>query len=792
MQQIPGMFFKYRKWMLTILMALLLGIWFLSLRQQLFPEVFSTVMYDSEKQLLNATVARDGQWRFPPGETLPENYLTALINFEDRYFQYHPGFNPLAIGRAILQNVKKEGTKSGASTLSMQVIRLSRQGKPRTIREKIIEVLLAMRLELRYSKEEILQIYAAHAPMGGNVVGLQAASWRYYGHRQEELSWAEAATLAVLPNSPSLIFPGRNQELLVQKRNRLLTLLHKRGYMDDVTLQLSLAEPAPGAPHPLPQMAPHLFTRSILDGKEGMQIYTTINSDLQQRSARVIQRHHEILRANHIHNVAVLVADVNTGEILVYWGNAPESKLQVNAAQVDIISSRRSPGSLLKPFLYAGLLQEGQILPHSLIPDIPTHFQGFNPENFTRTYDGAVPASRALARSLNIPAVRMLQDYHPDKFHALLKSCGMNTFDKPSSHYGLSMILGGGEVTMWEIAGAYASMARSLNKFQQNPLTPEEKTFHPLRYTTRPEDELNSSQPSPFSHGVLWHTLEAMVEAARPDTEANWQLFTGNRRIAWKTGTSYGHRDAWSIGVNAGYVVAVWAGNATGEGRPGLTGIAAAAPLMFDILGLLPQQSWFAIPYDDLTPVRICKNSGYPASQLCAGTDTILAPRVDFQTGVCPYHIAVHLDKETGLRVNTQCASWADMQTQSWFVLPPVQEYYFRQKNPFYRPLPPLREGCSPLSHDTNPMQWIYPSGSSAIFIPYELDGSPGETIFRVAHRHESSTIHWHLNEQYVGSTMHFHEMAFRPSEGLHTLQITDNNGNFLKKEIQIVIRTPQ
>ncbi len=789
MHQTLRKIFKYRKWIIALLIMLLAGVWLFSLPRKLFPEIYSTVMYDAEHQLLNATVARDGQWRFPPGETLPEKYKTALINFEDRYFHYHPGFNPLAIGRALLQNIKKGGSKSGASTLSMQVIRLSRQGKPRTIKEKIIETWLAMRLELRFSKEEILQIYAAHAPMGGNVVGLQAASWRYFAHTQEKLSWAEAATLAVLPNSPALIFPGRNQQLLVQKRNRLLTLLHQRGYMDELTLQLSLAEPAPGSPYPLPQLAPQLFNRAIQDEREGKQIYTTIRSDLQNQSATLIQRHHETLRANHIHNIAALVADVNTGEVLAYWGNTPGGSLPVNAAKVDIISSRRSPGSLLKPFLYAGLLQEGQILPHSLVPDIPTFFQGFTPENYTRTYDGAVPASRALARSLNIPAVRMLQDYHPDKFHALLKSCGMYTFDKPSSHYGLAMILGGGEVTLWEIAGAYASMARSLNDFPSHYSQAESRTFHPLTYTSAPENSVKDAQLSPFSPGVLWHTFEAMVEAARPDTEANWHLFTGNRKIAWKTGTSYGNRDAWSIGVNSKYIVAVWAGNATGEGRPDLTGIAAAAPVMFDIFGILPAQPWFATPHDDLYPVKICKTSGYPASEVCPAVDTLQAPGIELKTGVCPYHRTVHLDRKTGLRVNSDCASWADMETQPWFVLPPVQEYYYRRSHPFYRPLPPFRDGCNSLSQDLGPMQWIYPSESATIFIPYELDGTPGEVILRVAHRNENSTIHWHLNHEYMGNTTDFHEMALRPEEGLHTIHITDQNGNFLQKEIRIMTR---
>jgi penicillin-binding protein 1C len=775
-----------RKWAIPAILSLLLLLWFFSLPSQMFSGQYSTVMYDKDGRLLNARVAADGQWRFPESNVIPEKYRIALLTFEDRYYSWHPGFNPFSMVRALVNNTRPGRVKSGASTITMQVIRLSRHGRPRTIGEKITEVWLATRLELRYSKKSILRLYASHAPFGGNVVGLQAASWRYFGHAQEDLSWAEAATLAVLPNSPALIFPGRNQQLLLQKRNGLLNTLHQRGYLDQMELQLAIAEPLPGRPHPLPQHAPQLFNRAMADGLDATQIFTTIDTDLQQRIGSILLRHHDALKGNHIHNIAALVARVSTGEVLAYWGNTPQTTWEVNAAQVDVIAARRSPGSLLKPFLYAGLLQEGQILPNSLVPDIPTHFQGFSPENFARTYDGAVPASRALARSLNIPAVRMLMDYHPDRFLATLRDCGLYTLDKPASHYGLSLILGGGEVTMWDITGAYASMARTLKEYEyDNP--DQKKTFFPLNYQISPVN--TNYAPSPFGAGVMWHTFEAMVEAARPDTETNWHFFGGSRRVAWKTGTSYGNRDAWSIGINPEYVVAVWAGNATGEGRPMLTGIGAAAPVMFDIFGTLPHQPWFTPPYEDLKPLVVCHMSGYPASDFCTLTETIQVPNLEQETGPCPYHKIIHMDRSTGLRVNSNCASLAEMEAHNWFVLPPVQEYYFRQKNPFYQTLPAFKPGCGEHTTTANPMQWIYPIDAVTIFIPVELDGLPGETVFRVAHRHDNTRVHWHLNGIYTGSTLHFHEMAFRPHPGRHTFVLTDDQGNFLEKEIEIRMR---
>lgn len=776
---------KIRYYIPAVVLLVLAGIWYFSLPGQLFPTQYSTVMYDSDGRLLNARVASDGQWRFPPDTTIPYKYQVALLTFEDRYFFYHPGFNPLAMGRAMWQNLQSGQVKSGASTLSMQLIRLSRRGKARTLREKFVELFLATRLEWRYSKQEILALYAAHAPFGGNVVGLQAASWRYFGQHQRDLSWAEAATLAVLPNSPSLIFPGRNQELLLQKRNRLLHTLHQRSFLDELDLQLALAEPLPSSPYSLPQKAPHLFTRSMNDGLQGQQIHTTIDADLQNRVASVMLRHHPSLRGNHVHNIAVLVAHIETGNVLAYWGNTPAGHtMPVSAREVDVIASRRSPGSLLKPFLYAGMLQDGKILPHSLVPDIPTYFQGFHPQNYHRTYDGAVPASRALARSLNVPAVRMLMEYRSDKFLDLLQKCGMHTFDQPASHYGLSLILGGAEVNMWEIAGTYASMGRSLQQFNPETPVPNNRTFFPLSYLQ--SGSVAKAGTSPFSAGVIWHTLEAMVEAARPDTEANWQRFAGSRKIAWKTGTSYGNRDAWAIGIDPGYVVAVWAGNATGEGRPGLTGIAAAAPVMFDVFHLLQPRGWFQKPYESLFERVLCAYSGYPASDICPKTDSLQIPTGNLQTGTCPYHLMVHLDKSQTHRVNSNCVPWSEITTKPWFVLPPVQEYYFKQRNPFYKPLPAFSNPCQDQPDHQSPMQWIYPTESTIFFIPHQMDGTASETIFKIAHRHENTTVYWHLNEAYLGATNDFHEMAIQPKAGKHRLTLTDENGHMLHKEFTI------
>ena len=429
-------------------------IWFwFSLPSPLFKNKTSTVVEDSDGNLLSARIAEDGQWRFPQNKHVPLKFIASIIQFEDREFYSHPGINLKAIVRAVIQNIKQKKIVSGGSTITMQVIRLSRKGKSRTIFEKAIELALALRMELTYSKQEILSLYASNAPFGTNIVGIDAASWRYFGRDAQKLSWAEAATLAVLPNAPSLIYPGRNQERLRAKRNRLLDQLLKAKIISAETCELSKKEPLPGKPHPIPQTAPHLLQRAAKEGHEGERVISTLDGHLQERVNEIIENHHKILKANEIHNACAIILDVETGNVLTYVGNTDNTGKPEYESDVDVINAPRSTGSILKPFLFASMLNDGELLSTTLIPDIPTQIAGYAPQNYNQTFDGGVPAKRALARSLNIPAVRMLQNYGIEKFNYNLKKFGMTTLTYTPDHYGLSVILGGAEGKLWDITG---------------------------------------------------------------------------------------------------------------------------------------------------------------------------------------------------------------------------------------------------------------------------------------------------------------------------------------------------
>lgn len=736
--------------------------YYFSLPGDLFKDIpCSTVVMDRNGELLGARITDDGQWRFPPCDTVPEKFAIAVTEFEDRYFRYHPGVNPAAIARAAVQNIRNGKVVSGGSTLTMQVIRLYRKGE-RNIWNKLVECLLATRLELKYSKDEILALYASYAPFGGNVVGIEAASWRYFGRSAEELSWAEAATLAVLPNSPSIIHPGKNREQLKAKRDRLLRRLMESGKIDSTDCSLAISEPIPDKPLPLPEYAYHL-TEHISGGSgHGQENVTGIDIGMQTRTSMILERWNNTLKEKGINDLAAVVIDIHDGSILAYCGNASPDEDRPGA-KVDILRSPRSTGSILKPLLYCALLQEGGILPKTLLPDIPVNINGFSPQNFDLKFYGAVPADEALSRSLNVPAVHMLRKYGVPKFQDLLVRSGMSTLTREPSHYGLSIILGGAEGRLLEVTSAYAMLAKVA---EDGKITDEGDCFvkdFPLTDRT-----------------AVYYTLEALKEVNRPD-EMDWRMVSSIRKVAWKTGTSFGFRDGWAVGVTPDYAVGVWAGNAQGQGVPGLMGANTAGPVMFDIFNILPQTGWFQEPYKDYIEAEVCRQSGHLKGMYCTDTDTLMLPVNALRSEPCPYHRQVNLEQDGRYRVPYGTAGSIQ---ENMFILPPAMEWFYRQHHPEYRPMPPYRKGS--ITNDGYvPMEFIYPEPGSLIYVPRQLDGSRKGVIFNLAHSMSESTVYWHIDNEYVGSTRYIHQLTVVPPEGKHTLTAVDSDGNSLSVAIE-------
>ncbi len=772
----------FKKYWIALFVLIISLLYYFSLPDRLFNEPMSTLLESADGQLIGAKIAADQQWRFPAADTLSQKYIQCLIAFEDKRFYQHRGVDGWAIARALWRNIKTRRISEGGSTITMQVVRLMRKGRSRTIKEKLIEALLATRLEFRYTKKEILQCYAANAPFGSNVVGIEAAAWRYYGRSSADLSWAEAATLAVLPNAPALIHPGRNRKALQDKRNQLIETLHLNGTLSKEDMMLAQAEPLPEKPLPLPMYAPHLLER-IAKTNNGQRIISTLDYHLQQQVSEAVNRHIKQLRGNSIHNAAAIIIDNETNCVLAYAGNITDTESDEHGEKVDVIMAPRSTGSILKPFLYAALIDEGRILPNTLIPDIPTYIAGFVPQNFDKGYDGAVAAHRALERSLNIPTVRMLQDYGVDKFQSLLQKMGLTTLVFSPSHYGLSLILGGAEASLWDIVSIYSSMSRSLNHFPPYNGQYDENDWQKPSFLKPAKKESSSVQLATttiVNAAAIWLTFESLSNVNRPEEEAAWRSFPSSRLVAWKTGTSYGNRDAWAVGTTPRYTVGVWVGNASGEGRPMLTGVGSAGPILFDLYNILPSTGWFRQPLDEMTRIAVCRQSGHRATELCTETDSMWVANEGLDSPPCPYHILVHLDRHQKYRVNTDCERAENIVSLPWFVLPPAQEWYYKQKHHDYKTLPPIHPNCL-TSMVQQTMEIIYPQNGLSIVVTKQMDGSEGKIVLQATHRRADATIYWHLDEKYLGLTKQTHTMAALPDTGRHVLTLVDEEGMSVK-----------
>ncbi|WP_299619865.1 penicillin-binding protein 1C [uncultured Tenacibaculum sp.] len=776
------MFFKRHK-KKTIVFFILLIAYYFSLPKELFKNPTSTVVTSSNNELLGATIASDGQWRFPELDSVPTKFKHCIIQFEDAHFYKHFGFNPVSIVKALGQNLKAKRVVRGGSTLTQQVIRLSRKNQQRSYIEKLKELILATRLEFRYSKERILELYASHAPFGGNVVGLEMAAWRYYRLQPHQLSWAESATLAVLPNAPSLIYPGKNQIRLKNKRNRLLKKLYTSKVIDSLTYSLAIEEELPQRPHQLPNIAPH-FVQEIKKEHNGQRLQSSIDINLQQQVNNLAKLHYEQMKQNEVYNLAVLVLDVTTRKVKAYVGNAPTDKK--HQKDVNNVVSPRSTGSTLKPFLYAHMLQSGDLLPSQLVKDIPTEISGYTPKNFDLSFDGAVPADKALTRSLNIPAVRMLQEYGLEKFRDHLKEYDITHINKSADYYGLSLILGGAEASLWDLCKVFAGYAGAVNHFEELKHNYYSNEFLNPSYQSNTDVDFGNiiKNQNVIDAGSAYITLETLTNVNRPLSDQAWKYYDSSQKIAWKTGTSFGNKDAWAIGTTSKYVVGVWVGNSDGEGRPDLTGVGSAAPLMFSVFDVLPKATWFLEPFEDLEEVQICKQSGCIALPICPSVKKRVSKNGVRGTS-CVYHREVLLDRSESFRVNSDCESINNMITKSWFVLPPLMGYYYKQKNPEYRKLPDIKVGCSTIEKNT--IDFVYPTTiQSKMSLTKDSNGVVNPVLIKLTHSNPEAKVYWYLDDVFIKVTEDYHELPIKPSKGKHTITVIDNAGNQVKRFIEI------
>lgn len=744
-------------------LALLLLYLAVPLPDPLFPTDSGTVVLDRNGRILRMFLDDRQQWHMPPDPDsgIPDKLETAILLKEDRFFHYHPGVNPVSVLRALVQNIRAGGVVSGASTITMQLARMM-EPKPRTLGNKILETLQAVKMEIRFTKKEILRHYLEHAPFGGNIVGYRAASLKYFGKHNHQLTWAQAATLTVIPNAPGLLAPGTNPVQLKQKRDRLLKRLHDAGYLDSTTLVAALRERVPDQLPAAPMLAPH--AARLLHNQQGTGwIRTSLDVDLQRHVHELVRRHADVTASSGIRHAAVLVVENHTGFVRTYIGS-PDFTDNRHQGQVDGVQAPRSTGSILKPFLYALAMDEGLINTQTKIMDIPTRYGTFSPANADESYGGLVPVPEALTRSLNVPAVRLLNAYGVRSFYDFLQEAGMQTLFRQPSAYGLPLVLGGSEATLWDLATLYRGLAMG-------------GRFSRLRMIdTRP-----GQKPLPLvSPGAAWLTLEILRTVNRPGANHYWHMFEDQRPVAWKTGTSYGRRDAWAIGVSPDWTVAVWCGNFDGTGNPELGGARTAGPLLFSIIRILPrlgEQTWFKRPGTGFRKIAVCSRTGYPAGPDCPDTIPVEVPRDAHFFRTCPWHIRVELNDDESRAVCSRCWVPGHHHSASRLAYPPEVIQLMRSRGIQLEVVPPHQTDC-PVAVDAPVLSILYPDDGTIIKLPRDFGGVRQELTCRAATARSETVVFWYLDGRFLGMTRRDHHLGIVPVPGNHQLTLVDQSGN--------------
>lgn len=719
----------------------------------------SVTVYDRNGHLLNAYLSPDHKWRFPVVPAQADSFLVqAFLNKEDRYFRYHPGFNPFAIARAAFFNVARFRRTSGASTITMQVVRLMEK-RPRTVLSKIAEVFRAGQLEFHYSKDDILGMYLSRVPYGGNIEGIKTASWLYFGKPPALLSHAEAVTLTIIPNRPSSLRPNRHgtQQHLVKERNKWLYRFHEEGLLTRADLQQALQEPLVMLRQKLPDEAPHL-SRRLAATTQGPDISTTIDLSIQQQATQLCYNHLRRLQYLGIHNGSVLVIENKSGDVLAYVGSQDFHDAG-QSGQVDGVRALRSPGSTLKPLVYAMSIDKGLITPKTMLADVPVNYNGYAPENFDLKFNGQVSAEDALSASLNIPAVELLNDLTVPPFRDALIASGCLSI-RAQQQLGLSTILGGCGTTLEELCGMYRMFAR-------------EGTYSPLRYTTGHIPE--STARKIISPSAAFLLSGILTRRDRPDLPHLFDNTVHVPRVAWKTGTSYGRRDAWSIGYNARYTIGVWIGNFDGTGVPELTGADMATPLLFQLFNTIDhraQGKWFR-PTAELDLRYVCPKSGYPPGEHCS--EQIIDY---FLPGISPVTTCTHLaeyytDADHRISYCTSCRPETGYR-RGLYENPPAEVLRFYREQGFPLELPPPHNpGCTRLFEGRKPVILSLHDGEE--YLLEKDDPRPLELSAAVSG--DVNTLSWFINDQFYRTVKSDEKIFFVPAKGRSKISCSDDKG---------------
>jgi len=731
---------------------------------------YATLVTARDGQILHAFLSRDDKWRmYAELNDITPALRDAILFKEDTYFRYHPGFNPISLLRAAGRNLLNGRRTSGASTITMQTVRLL-EPRPRTYVSKLIELLRAVQLEIHLSKDEILQLYLNLIPYGGNIEGLKSASLLYFGKPPALLSLAELTTLTIIPNRPSSLRLGQNNARIVQERNRWLVRFRSAGLYDDATIADALAEPLTAYRRAAPQLAPHLARRLRAEYPEVPIIRSSLQPAAQATAERLVQNYANRIRALNIHNAAVLVLDNRTHETVAYIGSADFANT-LDGGQVDGVRAVRSPGSALKPLLYGLAFDGGQITPKTKLADVPTNFGGYAPSNYDQRFNGPVTAEFALANSLNIPAVALLNDIGTSTLVATMRKAGFSTVKKQARDLGLSMILGGCGVTLDEMTRLYAGFANG-GVVTDGRLTP----------AAAGQQMAGSRILSAEAAYLIGHTL---TQITRPDLPNNFDNSYHLPRIAWKTGTSYGRRDAWSIGYNQRYTIGVWVGNFSGVGVAELSGANTATPLLFQLFNALDYNapSGWIRPPRTLAMRLICPETGDIPGDSCLNLITDYYLMGVSRHRYCQHRKPIWTNQTGTLAYCAHCRPDSGAVRRMYPNLAPnVLAFYQSQRIPVAR-IPPHNPACERVFGSGGPLITSPSEGSEYYINPRQ----PAELELSCQAPNDVETVFWYLNDKLYRKASPQEAVFFKPRPGTLKISCADDRGRHT--DLRILVR---
>ena len=749
------------------------GIFLFVLLDCLFPVntdiSFAPLVRAKDGTVIHAFLTSDQQWRFETklNELTPQ-LKEAILFKEDKHFYHHFGVNPLAVGRALINNIFHLRRTSGASTITMQVARL-RTPKRRTYLNKIIEMFRAAQLETHYSKDEILQLYLNLVPYGSNIQGVKAASLLYFNKSPDQLSLAELTALSIIPNRPNSLVMGKDNARIVVERNKWLRRFGEGQLFPEATIRDALAEPLNAYRHPAPDDIPQLSWRLRASLPAVLDIQSTIDPKMQLKAEQITTNYVAMLKLQNVYNAAVLVVDNETHEVVTYIGS-PDFKDRAHQGEVDGVKALRSPGSTLKPFLYGLSYDAGLATPQTVIADVPINISGYSPENYDLQFRGNVTVDDALRHSLNIPAVKTLQAYGVPRFTQNLGGAGFLSVWQQRKKVGLSMILGGVTVRLQELTALFSSFGNG-------------GKYHSLQWIAAGVKDTASGYQvlSPEADYMVCKTL---CELSRPDLPNGYDASRRMPRIAWKTGTSYGRKDAWSIGFNAHYTIGVWLGNFDGKGVTSLSGAATATPLLFELFNAIDNNAgadWLVAP-PGLATRFVCKETGKVPADFCA--EQVMDYYIP---GVSP---AAHCDHQREVWVSadgsfsycTTCLPAGGYATKTYPNISPELTAFYDTHHIGYQKIPPHNPACARTFDGQAPVINTLQNGMTYLIV----DKDKQQLQLGCTTANDVEQVYWYVNDKFFASAKRGEKIFFKPDASVNRITCTDDKGRVADVAVKV------